>query len=270
MARSICIVDSITQPENVDGAAIIAGSHGGISSARYAAQLGSTGVIFNDAGIGKDEAGIESLPYLDEFDCPAATVDYRSARIGDGVNMVKHGSIRHVNDTAEDVGCSIGQTVLDCVVTMNDADVDKVAMDVSNELFEEKRSGGAIPVWLLDSIGLVTEKHEGAIVIAGSHGERLAGEKRSHVPTEIAGMTLFDAGVGKDGAGISRLATMNDRGVPAAAVDVHTARIGDARSAWNDGVFSYVNNCAEVIGVSEGDTPHDFVDKVRAANQHSC
>lgn len=268
MARSICIYDSITQPEHVDGATIIAGSHGGISSARYAAQLGSTGVVFNDAGIGKDEAGIESLPYLDEIGCPAATVDYRTARIGDGVDMAKHGSIRHVNDTAADAGCSNDQTVLDCVVTMNDADIDSVAVDVSTELFEEQRLGGAMPVWLLDSIGQVSETHEGAIVIAGSHGERLAGEKRSYIATEIAGLTVFDAGVGKDGAGTSRLKTMADRGVPAAAVDVNTARIGDARSAWNDGVLSHVNDRGEAVGVSVGDTPRDFVEKVRAATQH--
>lgn len=263
MPRDVRITDSITQPDDATGAVMISGSHGGISSGRYAAQLGVTGIIFNDAGGGRDDAGLETLPYFDELGCPAATVDHETARIADGVDMAKHGVISHVNETAAEVGCSVGQDALECAATMHDAGVDPVAEDVGNELTAVELEGGDVPIWVVDSIGLISDPHEGAITIAGSHGERLAGEFDTYIPTEIAGITLFDAGVGKDDAGIGRLATMDERGIPAAAVDVDTAHIGDARSAWEDGVLSHVNDTAARAGIEPGDTPQDFAAKVR-------
>lgn len=263
MPRDIRIVDSMTQPDDATGTTVIAGSHGGISSGRYAASLGVSGVVFNDAGIGRDEAGIESLPYLDELGCPAAVVDNDTARIADGVDMAKHGEISRVNDTAADLGCEPGQNALDCAATMHDGDVDPISADADTDLTEVELNDGDVPVWAVDSIGLITDRHEGAITIAGSHGERLAGEFETYVPTEVAGITLFDAGIGKDDAGIGRLATMNDRGIPAAAVDVDSAHIGDAVSAWEDGVLSHVNDRAASIGVEPGDTPQDFAKAVR-------
>lgn len=264
MPRDVRINDSITQPDDATGAAVVTGSHGGISSGRYAAQLGVTGVVFNDGGVGTDEAGIQSLPYFDELGCPAATVDHETARIADGVDMARNGVISRVNETAAEAGCEVGQNALECAATMHDAGVDPVAEDVANELTEVELEGGDVPVWAVDSIGLISDEHEGAITIAGSHGERLAGEFETYVPTEIAGITLFDAGVGKDDAGIGRLATMNDRGIPAAAVDVDSAHIGDALSAWEDGVLSHVNETAAAFGVESGDSPREFVDRVRA------
>lgn len=104
MPRDVRIVDSITQPDGASGAAVVAGSHGGISSGRDAAQIGVGAVVSNDAGVGRDEAGIESLPYLDELGCPAATVDHRSARIADGVGVARNGTVSHVNDLAAGIG----------------------------------------------------------------------------------------------------------------------------------------------------------------------
>ncbi|UTF55747.1 hypothetical protein [Natronosalvus rutilus] len=263
MPRDIRIVDSMTQPDDATGTTVITGSHGGISSGRYAASLSVSGVVFNDAGIGRNEAGIRSLPYLDDLGCPAAVVDNDTARIADGVDMAKHGSISRVNDIAADLGCEEGQNALDCAVTMHDGDIEPVSADADTDLTEVELDGGDVPVWAVDSIGLIAGRHEGAITIAGSHGERLAGEFETYVPTEIAGITLFDAGVGKDDAGIGRLATMNDRGIPAAAVDVDSAHIGDAVSAWEDGVLSHVNDSAASLGVEPGDTPQDFAKAVR-------
>lgn len=265
MPRDIRINDSITQPADATGAAVISGSHGGISSGRYAANVSVSGVVFNDGGVGRDEAGIASLPYFDDLGCPAATVDHRTARIADGVDMAKHGEISHVNETAAEAGCAEGQSALDCAAAMHDAGFDPVESDAAADLTEVRIDGGDAPIWAVDSIGLIDETHEGAITIAGSHGERLAGEFETYVPTEIAGITLFDAGVGKDDAGIGRLATMDDRGIPAAAVDVDTAHIGDATSAWEDGVLSHVNERTADLGVEPGDTPRDFAAAVRDA-----
>lgn len=263
MPRDIRIFDSITQPDDAHGAAVVAGSHGGISSGRYAAQIGVTGVVFNDAGVGRDEAGLQSLAYFDELGCPVATVDYRSGRIADGVDMARNGTISHVNETAADIGCEPGQNALTCAATMHDAGVAPVVEDVANEMTEVELVEDSVPVWAVDSIGQITDRHEGAVVIAGSHGERLAGEFETYIPTDIAGITLFDAGVGKDDAGIGRLATMDDRGIPAAAVDVDSAYIGDALSAWEEGFLSHVNDHAASLGIEPGDIPRDFAERVR-------
>lgn len=267
MPRDIRLVDSITQPKDSRGTAIIAGSHGGISSGRYAAQLGLTGIVFNNAGVGKDDAGIESLSYLDELGLPASTVDNESARIGDGADMARDGVISHVNEIAEDCGCEVGQSALECAATIHDAGVDPVQEDVGSEMTQEKVEDREVPVWTLDSIGLISDKHEGAITVTGSHGERLAGEFDSYVQADVAGITLFDAGVGKDDAGIGRLRTMNERGIPAATVDVDSARIGDSKSALGEGVLSHVNDVASDLGVEPGDSCSSFVERVRESEQ---
>lgn len=260
--RDIRLVDSVTQPKESEGTVVIAGSHGGVSSGRYAAQLGLRGVVLNDAGVGKDDAGIGSLPYLNDLGLPAATVDHGTARIGDGVST-SQGVVSHVNELAEDYGCEPGQTALECAATMSDAGVDPVRADVGGEMTRTQVSGGSTPVWALDSIGLISAEHEGAVTVTGSHGERLAGEVDSYVRADVAGITLFDAGVGKDGAGVGRLRTMDDRGIPAATVDVRSARIGDSMSALETGVLSHVNDAASELGIAPGDSCSSFVETVR-------
>ena len=60
----ILTADSITRigPE-AKGAVVVNGSHGGVYAAYVAAKLGVAAAIFNDAGIGRDEAGIAGLDY---------------------------------------------------------------------------------------------------------------------------------------------------------------------------------------------------------------
>lgn len=263
MPRDIRIVDSMTQLDDATGTTVITGSHGGVSSGRYAVSIGVSGVVFNDAGIGRDGSGIESLLNLDDLGCPAVAVDHDTARIGDGLDMAKHGMISRVNDTAANLGCERDQNALDCAARMHDGDVDPVSADVDTDLTKVKLHGGDIPIWAVDSVSLISDEHEDTITIAGSHGEPLAGEFETYIPAEIAGITLFNAGVGKDDAGIGRLVTMNERGIPAAAVDIDSAHIGDALSAWEDGVLSNVNECAARVGVKPGDTPQDFANAVR-------
>jgi hypothetical protein len=267
MPRDVRLADSITQPGISPATTVIAGSHGGISSGRYAGRLGLSGVVFNDSGVGKDAAGIRALWYLDELGLPAATVDYESARIGDGVDTARNGSISHINETAGECGCAVGQHALRCARIMHDERIEPPEAAAGNETTCTTVSGGSVPVWTIDSIGSITDEHKGTITVTGSHGERLAGEFRSYRPTDIAGITLFDAGVGKDDAGIGRLRSMDERDIPAAAVDVDSARIGESTSAWREGVFSHVNDTAASLGVSPRDGCPEFVESVRASKR---
>jgi hypothetical protein len=65
----------------------------------------------------------------------------------------------------------------------------------------------------------------------------------------VRGLIAHDAGVGRDGAGVSGLPLAARLGVPAAAVAASSARIGDGDSVYADGIVSHVNAVAEALGV---------------------
>ena len=106
---------------------IVSGSYGGRYNAFNAAKWGVRGVIMNDAGIGKDNAGIRGLDYLDQINLAAATADAQTCHIGDGDHMLGHGIISHVNRAAAAFGCAPGQSVRDCAELMRLATVPAAA-----------------------------------------------------------------------------------------------------------------------------------------------
>lgn len=109
----ILLVDSITEirPED-SGRIVVSGSHGGVSAAGYAAVVPLAGCFLNDAGIGKDAAGIAGVLSLP---CPAAAYGHASARIGDAADAWTHGILTAVNSAAEEVGLRAGMNVQQAV-----------------------------------------------------------------------------------------------------------------------------------------------------------
>ena len=115
----VILVDSITKIEQGDGGAIIvSASHGGQSSGEFALAVPLTAVFFNDAGIGKDEAGVAGLAMLDGRGVPACAVSHESGRIGDAADMWEHGVISRVNDAAAKKGARAGMAVQEAVRTL--------------------------------------------------------------------------------------------------------------------------------------------------------
>ena len=109
MSRPL-LCDSIT--EAIGGGAgriVVSGSHGGVSAGRFALQAAPRLVIFNDAGVGKDGAGIAALALLQAEGIAAGTVAHRSARIGDARSTLEDGVLSHVNACAEGLGLAVGQ-----------------------------------------------------------------------------------------------------------------------------------------------------------------
>ncbi len=119
-------------------------------------------------------------------------------------------------------------------------------------LREEVARVGGRRVLLLDSITLVESGDEGQIVVSASHGGRSSGEFALRVP--LGAVFFNDAGVGKDEAGIAALAMLQEQGVPAATYSHESARIGDVRDAWAEGVLSHVNEAALAAGMRAGST----------------
>ena len=108
---AVLVIDSIATLEAADaGAIVVTGSHGGVSAAVYATSVPIRGVVFNDAGLGKDGAGIAALARLDEAGVPALAVSHMSARIGDAGDTLRSGIVSHVNGEAARRGVAVGQT----------------------------------------------------------------------------------------------------------------------------------------------------------------
>ncbi len=105
------VVDSITQLSPHDaGCLAVSGSHGGMSSARYALAARPHLTIFNDAGVGRDSAGLAALAFLQQHGLAACTVAHSSARIGEAASTLNDGVISHVNTLAEQLGAMPGQS----------------------------------------------------------------------------------------------------------------------------------------------------------------
>ena len=107
--RLLVVVDSITEAvSGAVGAVVVCGSHGGLSSARFALQASPYAVVFNDAGICRDAAGIAALAPLQG--AAACTVAHTSARIGDARSTLQDGRFTHCNASASDLGANPGMT----------------------------------------------------------------------------------------------------------------------------------------------------------------
>jgi len=112
--RRVLLLDSITWIEAADaGQIVISGSHGGRSSAEYAILFPLALCCLNDAGVGKDCAGIVALDMLETRGTPGLAVSHDSARIGDAQDAWDHGIVSHVNAGAAALGIAVGQILRD-------------------------------------------------------------------------------------------------------------------------------------------------------------
>ena len=119
-ADSVSLVDA-----QDDGLIAVTASHGerlaGLQSdgVRASPRL----VTFNDAGMGKDSAGIGRLPLLQQRGIAALTVSAHTARIGDARSCYAEGTISSANARARDLGCRVGtplKTFIDALLAGRD------------------------------------------------------------------------------------------------------------------------------------------------------
>ncbi len=256
--QTVQVADSITKlGSEFRGTVLVTGSHGGSYCGYLAALAGLRGVIFNDAGVGLDSAGIGALEYLQRLGMAAAAVAHTSARIGDGADMLARGQISHFNPIARTLGCAEGQNCQEAAEIMQRGKV----FEGNAPTYEETRKllrEAPVRVIACDSASLVKSDDTDTIIITGSHGGRLAGRPNYGLAVQPRGAVFNDAGVGIDTAGIQRLEILEKAAVPAVTVDATTARIGDAGSAWESGIISHINPQAAKRGVTVGMTVPTF------------
>lgn len=249
----IRLADTATRLDELcAGAVLVCGSHGGVYTGCLAARAGCSGALFNDAGIGRDQAGVAALPLLDSYGIPAAAVDHASARIGDAADMLDRGIVSAVNRTAAAAGCAIGQPVAACAELMASRPTASTIRPECKErrLLVGERAG--LKAWALDSASQVGPQDSGAIVLTGSHGGLVGGQPAAALKADARVAVFNDAGVGADCAGIGRLAALAARGIAAATVSAASARIGDGLSTYQDGIISFSNEPAAALGISPG------------------
>lgn len=113
------LVDSITEAIGPGaGRCVVSGSHGGISAGRFAVQAGVRLAVFNDAGVGLDQAGIAALALLQSHGIAGCTVSHDSARIGESTSTLADGVISHANAAALALGAAPGRRLRDWLATL--------------------------------------------------------------------------------------------------------------------------------------------------------
>jgi hypothetical protein len=264
MTDDIFLVDTITKlNEKHRDRVVVAGSHGGTYAGYCAAKGAVRAVILNDAGIGKNQAGIESLTFLDGIEIAAATADSKSCRIADGADMWASGVVSRVNRTAEALGCAPGQTIVACAQRLRGAKASQRPVPPIREArFVIAEGRGTRKVVGIDSGSQFRPEDASQIVVTGSHGGLLGGNPDNIVPPGIYAAFYNDAGGCKDGSGFSRLAGLDRDDVIAATVSHDTACIGDAKSTYHEGIISHVNELAKKLGGKVGLPLQEFVDRL--------
>ncbi len=226
--------------------------------------LGVGAAIFNDAGVGRDQAGIAGLDYLAALGVPAATIGHDSARIGDGADMMARGRITYANALAQALRCRPRMACRDAAVCL------QRATPGGREPPAEREGAFLLladppAVWALNSASLVGDQHVGTIVVTGSHGGLLGGRPDTALKYDALAALFNDAGIGIDEAGVGRLPALERRGIAAGTVAAASARIGDARSTFADGILSRINPRAAALGIVPGMAARDFVAITRRA-----
>jgi hypothetical protein len=108
------VLDSITEAiGGPPGQVVVSGSHGGLSAGRFALEAQVRFVVFNDAGVGLDGAGIAALPLLQAQGIAACTVAHTTARIGEAESTLATGVVSHANAAALALGVRIGARLRD-------------------------------------------------------------------------------------------------------------------------------------------------------------
>jgi len=249
---AIVVADSVTAlGAAARGAVLVSGSHGGLVAAQYASAAGVRAAIFNDAGRGLDDAGIAGVAALDAVGMAAAAVSHASARIADGADSLARGVVGFANALASSLGVAPGMPCRDAAERLRIAPLPAGTLSIGRDARAvlDRGSARTAPIVGLDSIGSVRFGDAGAVLVIGSHGALHGGAAASALPVDAAGAFFHDAGGGRDGAGYTRLPVLEARGVPAATVAHTSARIGDARSMWETGTLSRVNDAAAARGL---------------------
>ncbi len=268
---TVVIVDSVTHLEDKHrGKVVYGGSHAGTYAAYYAAAKGVSAVVLNDAGIGRERAGVAGLALLQKLGVPAAAVSHTTGRIGDGQHSARHGILSTVNAAAAALGLRPGMACMEALRLLAAANLAPSPKPAAAEEFRFEvpdLAKGGVKVIGMDSISLVRPEDAGHVIVAASHGALPGGKPELAVKYQVFAAVTNDADRGIDNVGISRLPALDARGIAGACVSAFSARIGDGRSMIEDGFISAINDRARALGGEIGQSTREFCAAMVAARR---
>jgi len=269
LPENIILLDSLgdLQPNNASPI-LVCGSHCGDNGtfARKLKNCHVKAVFLNNAGIGKNMAGISGLSHYEVENILACAVDHNSAEIGVARDTWESGIISHTNTMAEDAGIQIGDSIKKAVAKIINI-IDKASLIQKNKSFEshineEKENSckvdlkkqiqtqiDGVSITVTDSITFLNESNAGDIVVCGSHGGVSAGHyAQKH---RIKAVFFNDAGIGKNSAGVKSLESLSDAGILACTVDCMSAEIFNGQDILDNGIITVCNQLAKSRNIKE-------------------
>jgi len=277
LPEGLVALDSLgdIKPDNTNPI-LICGSHCGDNGtfARKLKNCQIKAVFLNNAGIGKNSAGISGLTHYEDEDILACAVDHNSAEIGVAKTTWDSGIISHTNNIANKAGIRIGDSVQDAVASIQNLidfptwiqDSKKIKLNTTEKQksstntdlkkqFQTQIEGANITV--TDSITFLNENNAGDIVVCGSHGGTSAGHyaQKHH----LKAVFFNDAGIGKNNAGIKSLDFLNDNGIIACTVNCMSAEIFNGQDILENGIISVRNQLAKSKKINENMTVKEAI-----------
>jgi hypothetical protein len=118
--RRVVCTDSIAfgLPEDRRTSVLVTAGHTGRSAVPYLREVAPWGFICSDGGGGKDASGIAGLALVDADGLAGATVDARTARMGDGHSTYSDGVISAANRLAVRRGVQVGQPAREAALAL--------------------------------------------------------------------------------------------------------------------------------------------------------
>ena len=104
-------------------------------------------------------------------------------------------------------------------------------------------------MFLLDSIAHISNEQSNSVVISGSHGGRSAAGFVIALSQKPSCVFFNDAGGGKEDSGKVALEMLQAQGSPCVCYSHMSARIGDSKDGFDNGIVSGVNELARTLGI---------------------
>lgn len=259
---------------------LVCGSHCGDNGtfARKLKNCHVKAVFLNNAGIGKNQAGISGLKHYQAENILACAVDHNSAEIGVARDTRESGIISHMNTLAEEAGIRVGDSVKEAVASIiknfdlvssnqqySDTEGHKDEKEDNRGIIDIKKQSQIqvddINITIADSITFLNENNAGDIVVCGSHGGVSAGEYA--LKHRVKAVFFNDAGIGKNNAGVKSLETLSDAGILACTVDCMSAEIFNGFDVFENGIISVCNQLAKSRNIRERMTVKEAIPKVQ-------
>lgn len=265
LPENVILLDSLgdLQPDNTSPILVCA-SHCGDNGV-FARKLKNgrvKAVFLNNAGIGKNQAGISGLSYYDAENILACAVDHNSAEIGIARDTWESGIISHTNTLARQAGIQVGDSVQEAVAKTNkiinqsslyqtDKNIDFLVEETSSKVDLKKQTQiqiNGVNITITDSITFLNESNAGDIVVCGSHGGISAGHyAQKH---RLKAVFFNDAGIGKNNAGIKSLDSLSEAGILACTVDCMSAEIFNGLDVFENGIITACNQLAKYKSIN--------------------